>query len=325
MSVVSSTRGGGPYGAVDRARHNAWWLLEHVLTERHFPAGLRSARERSRKSLSKHVAATPGRVVPLERRRSVSRAEFARRYFRASRPVVLEGFASAWPAVRRWSFEWLAERHGDHAVCITDYGDPDFIPLANAIDRLSSGELHFARFGSLLHERPELLGDLGLQELERYAPRLSGQTSRQFFVAGPGSVSPLHADGTCNFHVQLRGEKVWRIIEPRFNPALLPMALGAPHFKSPLSPFESSGSHAAGFEVFEAVLRAGDVLFNPSFYWHEVRYREPSVSVGLRWASPTSFLRGSPMMALLMVLARNPTVIEALWNATRGREKGFYA
>ena len=169
-------------------------------------------------------------------------------------------------------------------------------------------------------------GDLHLDALARLRPRPSWQTSLQFFLAGAGSVSPLHADGTCNLHVQLRGEKVWRIIEPRFNPAMRPIALRAPHFKSPLAPFDigEPGADAPPIDVLEAVLEPGDVLFNPSFFWHEVRYRAPSVGFGVRWFTPTSFLRGSPMMALLMVTARNPSVLEALFNARGGRVEGFY-
>lgn len=304
------------FGAIDHASYNAWWLVEHVLGEERLRGPLARARERVRDRFEARL--DRGRVLPVDRRADLDAASFVADYFRRSRPVVLEGFARGWRALE-WSFESLVDRHGDELVCITDHGDPDFVPLRQAIARIERGESRFARFGTLLQNHPELVGDLDLASLARMRPPLARETSLQFFVAGAGSVTPLHADGTCNFHVQLHGEKVWRIIEPRFNPAMRPVALGAPHFKSPIEPFDHPR-----VDVLEAVLGPGDVLFNPSFFWHEVRYRKPSISAGVRWVSPTSFLRGSPMMAFLMTLARNPPVFEALFGATSGRVQGFY-
>lgn len=310
-------------GLLDRASYNALWMLEHILTERRIKGPL----ARVRRDLHTRVASRlrGGRVDMVERRIDLTAPEFLEQYFARSVPVVLAGLARSWPAVRRWSFEWLANHCGDERVCITDYGDPDFVPLRTALSRIERGEARFARFGALLHHRPDVRSDLDLAALSQYRPRLSFATSMQFFVAGASSVSPLHADGTCNFHVQLHGEKVWRIVEPRFNPVMQPLALGAPHFKSPLAPFDvGAAPDAPGIDVLEAVLEPGDVLFNPSFFWHEVRYRKPSISVGLRWASPTSFARGSPMMALLMLTARNPSVLDALVGARTGNVEGFY-
>jgi hypothetical protein len=318
---------GPPFKPIERASYNAWWLVEHLLTEERMNGRFARARSRVQRHFDAELARNcSGRVIPVERR-ELDPVTFVRSYFERSRPVILAGLARRWPAIERWSHEWLAREYGGESVCITDYGDPDFVPLRDAIGRIARGESRFARFGTLLQNRPELVADLDLAALARLRPRLSRETSLQFFVAGAGSVSPLHADATCNFHVQIHGEKVWRIIEPRFNPAMRPLALGAPHFKSPLAPFDVGAPEAGDaprFDVLEAVLEPGDVLFNPSFFWHEVRYRSPSISAGVRWVSPTSLLRGSPMMALLMAIAQNPSVFEALTGAMRGRVEGFY-
>lgn len=315
------------YGLLDRLAYNAWWAAEHLVTERRLNGRARRVRASMRRRMDRVLDRDRfGRVDPVERRSNIAPTEFIERYFRRSRPVVLAGLAASWAAVEQWSLPWLAEHYGRDSVCITDYGDPDFIPLSDAVGRIERGETGFARFGGLLHDHPELLGDLALGDLCRFMPRWSRRTSLQFFVAASGAVSPLHADGTCNFHVQVGGEKVWRIIEPRFNPAMKPLALGAPHFKSPLEPFRVAEGSGVGpaVDVLEACLYPGDVLFNPSFFWHEVRYRSPSISVGVRWVSPTSFLRGSPMMASLMLLAQNPSVVDALVKARGGRVEGFY-
>jgi hypothetical protein len=326
-----SDRGSGAepvgLGALERGLYDAWWLCEHLLGERRIRGSASRLRARVRGWTESAVRDRRAQVIPVERRRTIDRATLLREYFAKGRPVVLEGFASEWPAAKRWTFEWLSEAYGAERVCITDNGDPDFLPLSDALARIESGRSRTARFGALLVTRPELVSDLRLSALEALRPAMARTTSLQFFVGGAGSVTPLHADGTCNFHVQLRGEKVWRIIHPVFNPVMRPVALSAPHFKSPIAPFEV-GRAADGVEahvdVLEAVLRPGDVLFNPSFFWHEVRYTAPSVSVGMRWVSPTSFLRGSLAMTTLMLLAREPSVLGALRGALAGDGGGFY-
>jgi hypothetical protein len=316
------------FDLTDRARFNVVWLLEHLLGERRLTGTTARLRAEAHARVEERLARRgPGSVRAVERRQDLGPEEFRAEYFRRSRPVVLSGLARSWRAVREWTFESLASRCGGEPVCITENGDPDFVPLSEAVARWRTEPSAFARFGGLLHERPELLEDLNLAALAAYRPALAWQTSLQFFVAAAGCVTPLHADGTCNFHVQIRGEKVWRIVEPRFNPAMRPVALGAPHFKSLLPVFDIGLSGAASvphIDVLEALLEPGDVLFNPSFFWHEVRYRQPSISVGVRWVSATSFLRGSPMMAFLMLIARNPTPVEALLNARHARPRGFY-
>ena len=80
----------------------------------------------------------------------------------------------------------------------------------------------------------------------------------------------------------------------------------------------------AYIDILEAVVEPGDVLFVPSFLWHCVSSLSPSLTVGRRWFSMSSALRGSPMMTALMATATRPTAIQALWGARLGRAEGFF-
>src|SRR4051812_19350527 len=61
-----------------------------------------------------------GRTLAVDRRRHLSAAEFRREYFLPGKPVVLEGIAAAWPAVRKWTFEYLLERCGQDDVDVLE-------------------------------------------------------------------------------------------------------------------------------------------------------------------------------------------------------------
>ena len=57
---------------------------------------------------------------------------------------------------------------------------------------------------------------------------------------------------------------------------------------------------------YRVTLEAGDVLYNPPFYWHYVHNPTDSLGVGVRFYDVPSMLRVAPTQALLTVLATNP-------------------
>ena len=54
-------------------------------------------------------------------------------------------------------------------------------------------------------------------------------------------------------------------------------------------------------------LRPGDILWNPSFYWHAVKNPTDSIGVGYRWLPPLYCLRMAPLYFILDLMATNPS------------------
>src|SRR6185503_3492832 len=104
----------------DRYAFNTAFATDWILGRK---LGLaRSGRRESwdRRMLEKMRDRPLGRTLKVERRRNLSPAEFRRDYFLTGKPVVLEAIATAWPAVEKWSFEYLRQHCGQDDIAVLD-------------------------------------------------------------------------------------------------------------------------------------------------------------------------------------------------------------
>jgi hypothetical protein len=74
---------------------------------------------------------------------------------------------------------------------------------------------------------------------------------------------------------------------------------------------------ARHMDYYETVLNAGDVLYNPPYYWHHVMNPVSSIGVGFRWGNVRTALRASPLLAILEVFNTNPNLIKGMILAQR--------
>lgn len=220
----------------------------------------------------------------IPRVRAPSSAEFLRHFYAASRPVVIEGAIDGWPAMRRWTPDYLAERVGDAEI---EYqgardGDPDFelhkdrhvrrAPFREfiaAIARPDSGnDAYLTAYNSAANAAAlaPLQTDLG--RLDRYLTDAPGM----LWIGPAGSFTPIHFDLTNNLLVQVTGAKRLQL----FPPSEAGRLAHHRHVFSEVHDIEDparldrypSGREARRFEV---VLGPGDCLFIPVGWFHQVR------------------------------------------------------
>lgn len=235
----------------------------------------------------------------IEKRRCPPRDEFEARYLRGFRPVVLTDFAADWPARERWAPARLKERFGSLMVEVQTgrEDDPEFeenkdahreqVRFGDFLDRIvaadAGGDTNdcYLTANNELLKRPEfasLLEDIGTLPPYLRRDRLAGSA---FFWVGPrGSNTPLHHDTVMLFHAQLIGRKRWRLVSPLETPNVYnhhgvfsPVDLDAP--QDPRHP------RMKGVRVLEVVVEAGETLFLPLGWWHQVSGLATSVSISL--------------------------------------------
>src|SRR4051812_28041713 len=80
---------------------------------------------------------------PLERVDAIPPREFLERYRRHDRPVVIRGAVDSWPAMSRWSIEYLRDKVGDVEVDVMAYEEGGRnervyvrMPLAEYLDKI---------------------------------------------------------------------------------------------------------------------------------------------------------------------------------------------
>ena len=62
----------------------------------------------------------PGRTFEVPRVANMTPEQFRDEYFLTGKPVVLEGAAAEWPAIRKWSPEYLLQRCGQDEIAVLD-------------------------------------------------------------------------------------------------------------------------------------------------------------------------------------------------------------
>lgn len=213
-------------------------------------------------------------------------------HYCANRPVVIEDFASAWPALERWQLERLSERIGHKEVLVTRGRESmkdcdanfskltessklsDFIEDILALKGQPSNDLYMIA-NNRNAEDPEILNTL----LEDVAPpegyfdmeRVRGSAS--WWLGPAGTLTPMHHDTSNIVFCQIVGKKQFTMISPLHTQMLGKTKNG---FYS-----EVRGELLEELEIPHEVitLEPGNALFIPVGWWHEVLALEPSVNI----------------------------------------------
>src|SRR5882672_1632298 len=170
------------------------------------------------------------RAHELPREHRPDPVRFREEYLSQSHPVVLTGMMADWPALRRWTPQWFAERYGDLEVEITSGRDADAdyelhfrrhrakMRLAEFVHRIGTGgstnDIYLVAKNGLL-ERPEcaeLRGDLECPD--GILDRAAVDRRVQLWLGPQGSLTPLHHDACNILFGQVYGAKRVRLIPP---------------------------------------------------------------------------------------------------------------
>ncbi|MBF8681105.1 cupin-like domain-containing protein [Pseudomonas fulva] len=231
------------------------------------------------------------REVPRLPRAQLSAERFAREYLPLGMPVVMSDALHDWPLFsmgREASIAHFAElqgitRHGDY-VKKTFSTDRDFRATSMA-DFIASLDTP-AKPG----ETPAYMGNNIVPEKLLALIRFPDYFERSRYIApriwiGPkGTLTPLHRDDTDNLFAQVWGQKSFILAAPHHRPALGTWST------SPKGGLDGCDFNpdAADYQRFPAardvpflrvVLQAGDLLFLPEGWFHQVESVSTSLSV----------------------------------------------
>ena len=230
----------------------------------------------------------------VEKRSGVSRDEFIERYAIGSRPVVLTDLARDWPAMQRWSPQYLRERFGHLEVQVQAERnkDPKFeqnkvkhrrtVRLGEFVDQVMTGGAtndYYLTANNEVLRRPEfapLVADIG--SLPSFCRSGDLARSINFWFGPAGTNTPLHHDTLMLLHTQVVGRKRWRFISPLDTPRVYnhlsvysPIDLDQPDYaRYPLF---------RGVKVLDVIVEPGETMFLPLAWWHQVAGLDVSLSI----------------------------------------------
>jgi hypothetical protein len=250
------------------------------------------------------------RAPQIERRRISGPEEFDRDFRKRSRPVVLEGILHDWPALKKWSFEYLASKCGTAPVVVNSYNSSqarelpfaEFVRLLKASAATGQPPLYLQEWlyqtacPFLAEDMPEL--PIAQYDFRRvlYGEKIS--TNHQLWIGQRGATTRLHQDSYLIdvMHAQIVGSKHWLVMGP----------------ETAVVPDADAGMDFAGLarnpdaRIMQCVLQPGDVIYLPAEWWHRIELLSDSIGLGRKCLDEANVQQHTRMrLAELMALALN--------------------
>lgn len=212
-------------------------------------------------------------------------------------PFLMTGVVKRWPLCQLTP-QTLRERYSHLPVRarVGDYINTAFAPDRAMQDMSMLDYLDLVAQGT--HDLPPYLGNLELRELNSLChwPAYFDKIGPPRYWLGPaGTVTPLHCDYDDNLFAQIWGSKRIILSPPHHDEFLYPREANAILFGSPFDPEAPDYERfplARQASMIECLVEAGDMLYVPAGWYHQVRSLAFSLSSN-RWARAVPFaLRG---------------------------------
>ncbi len=220
-----------------------------------------------------------------------------RRFVRLGRPVIIQGLMDQTRAQRSWNVEYLDQNISQEYVEVAVSAAPNF--TWNPRFGLSTERMTFGSFSKRLRKSDEGREWLYLQDDINRVPTLkrdyelpypisSYEIARtKMWVSGESIVVPLHYDPVETFHWVIRGSKRFVMFTPGLREYY-------PNSWRSDAPFISQvDAHHPDYNQFPEFRKAnpvhldlyeGEVLYIPSFWWHQVSSLEKlNISLNFVW------------------------------------------
>lgn len=212
----------------------------------------------------------------------LSGEDFLHSFYAPGRPVLIKGAIADWPALARWTPDYLAETVGDAMI---EYqggrsGAQDYelkkekhrkrAPFHQfiALARKGGNDAYLTASNSAANGPALRVLEADLGPIDAYLTRAPGM----LWIGGEGTFTPLHFDLTNNLLAQVTGSKRVILIPPSQTRRLAHRS----HVFSEVRDVTDEARltlHPQARDVlrYEVLLAPGDLLFIPIGWWHQVR------------------------------------------------------
>lgn len=223
-------------------------------------------------------------------------------YYQRNRPVVLRGIGAAGEYnVFRWSSSYFLDVLGDEKVPVIETST-EFLSYERDVTRMPYREFVERSFGpdarkdvKYYFKNDTKLLPPGHDDSERIAalaPYIRRSIIRNLWISRGHITVGLHFDHADNLNFQLQGEKVFMLYPPGVRDYYpMPMFSQTAHisrvFRDGPDPDLRAYPRFDPSKGIRVDLRAGDVLYLPAYWWHQVEsLGEENVNLNFWWLPP---------------------------------------
>jgi hypothetical protein len=204
-------------------------------------------------------------------------------------PVSINGLISNWPALARWNRPSFWVEIAGHRFFPVEIGchylDTDWrqeiIQLNDFFQKyvfdIDNKEIAYIAQHNWIHQIPHLALDFETPEIcDIFLNPDMGIVLTHMWFGGKRTFTPLHFDKYNNILSQIVGQKYVLLIDPKFSEIL-----SRDHDNTSKIIDENISDYLLqqGIPFQEVILKAGQSLYIPSFWWHQVKSLSFSVSM----------------------------------------------
>lgn len=217
---------------------------------------------------------------------------------REIRPFVIKKFCD--PSILNW--DSLKSKYGDTRVPTHPNAEPDenftyhraqYTTLRDTIEKMEKNDPAYVIGSSQLFlDHPELVDRFPSSKISKFFKREI--IRKELFIGGAKVGSNFHCAGGDNIFFMAHGRKRWLFVSPKNYMAMYPTYGRDRESYAHTSEINSSTYDEFQKEKFPlfskvikytATLEPGDLLFNPTMWWHEVRNLDRTIGVPHRTIS----------------------------------------
>jgi Cupin-like domain len=231
------------------------------------------------------------KLIQIERRSGVTPEEFIENYLKPKRPVVLTDLVNDWPAIQKWTFDFLKTEYGQLEVPVIG---PDFhkpgpnymksnvtMKFGDYLQMIQDGPTEYRIFlWNIFEHARELVNDVHNHTI------CDGWLDKYpfMFFGGAGAVTKLHYDIDCSnvFHTHFWTRKHIVLFDQSQNKYLYQHPFTVQSHVDPLNPDYDRYPALRKATGYETILQHGETLYIPSLWWHHIVYMEGGYSISLR-------------------------------------------
>lgn len=235
-------------------------------------------------------------IKEIDRVSTITPAEFRDNYLIPSRPLIITGMSSEWPAHSKWTWDYFKQIVGDIEVPVYNNtraganvkvnGGDGYMKFGEYLDLIRRGPSEWRIFlFNVFKHAPFLKQDFAFPDhlMKGFLKRFP-----MLFVGGEGSIAHMHYDIDLAhiFHTQFIGRKRVLLLENSQSELIYKMPAtveSAASFVNWHEQLDTDNFPALKYaKAYTTILEHGDTMFMPSGYWHHMQYMESGYAMSLR-------------------------------------------
>lgn len=233
----------------------------------------------------------------------LTKINFEKTYLLKQKPLIITHIFDQIPSLSFWTPEFLVEKLQNKLVKVNTSKDGNFAldpkkgkhfssPLTigfrdyiNLIKNKETIEKLYMQQISICRELPELKNEL---IFPTYIINTEDIKEINLWVGPGGNTSPLHYDRANNFFIQLYGTKKFWLADPmQFNNIYPNSCFSKAAYMSKVNLYTPDNIKYPKFSkvnFIDFTIEAGEMLFLPAYWWHQVYSVDTTVSMNI-WCS----------------------------------------